>query len=394
MRLWSAVVTQPATRPRRQSARYASALTATSLTLVDYRIEILLEHPELLVIPPAGHRGHLSAAVAEQLLEPLGLDQERVVRDLRAVVAFALWPVALRADADPFVPAETQGPLMSDPRLVLVLRFDHDARTHLRVEHAAELAATATVGPDPVGLEPRVRALTGDGVELAAELGNPPAVVDIARVDVHPDDLVQGRVQLVDRDGAVWVRELPADVGRAGPDPDRPALRPRAGHVLDSRQLVEDERRDRGEDQHRDHRPDQLEPCVSVDLRTLGGPRTPPPPVAEDEPEQRAFDEHEDRAGEDRDPLVRVIDAARVRGVRRLGRKAAVARVGDAGERQRGAESKHEDEGLAPHRRVASYEMMARQFRCVGRRVQTDARAEPVRPEVGTASGGLGDGCE
>src|SRR6266511_1050987 len=258
MRLWSAVVTQPATRPRRQSARYASALTATSLTLVDHRIEILLEHPELLVIPPAGHRGHLSAAVAEQLLEPLGLDQERVVRDRRAVVAFALWPVELRADAHPFVPAEAQGPLVSDPRLVLVLRFDHDARTHLRVEDAAELAAASTVRPDLVGLEPRVRALTGDGVELAAELGNPPAVVDVARVDVHSDDLVHGRMQLVDRDGAVRIRELPVELVRVDPDLERPALRLCPRHVLDSGQLVEDERRDRGEDQHRDHRPDQL----------------------------------------------------------------------------------------------------------------------------------------
>ena len=32
-------------------------------------------------------------------------------------------------------------------------------------------------------------------------------------------------------------------------------------------------------------------------------------------------------------------------------REAAVACVGDGDERQRGAESKHEDEGLAPHRR-------------------------------------------
>src|SRR6266511_1226473 len=74
----------------------------------------------------------------------------------------------------------------------------------------------------------------------------------------------------------------------------------------------------------------------------------------------------------------------------RLGRKASVARVGRAGERQRGAESKHEDEGLAPHRRVASYEMVARQFRCVGQRFQADARAKPARPGGGTASGALG----
>jgi hypothetical protein len=37
--------------------------------------------------------------------------------------------------------------------------------------------------------------------------------------------------------------------------------------------------------------------------------------------------------------------------VRRLRGEAAVARVGDGDERQRGAESKHEDKGLAPHRR-------------------------------------------
>jgi hypothetical protein len=76
--------------------------------------------------------------------------------------------------------------------------------------------------------------------------------------------------------------------------------------------------------------------------------------------------------------------------MRRLRSEAAVAGVGDAGKRQRGAESKHEDENLAPHRRLASYEMDASEFDCVGRRFQTEARAEPVPPGGGTASGALG----
>jgi hypothetical protein len=42
--------------------------------------------------------------------------------------------------------------------------------------------------------------------------------------------------------------------------------------------------------------------------------------------------------------------------VRRLGRETAVTGVGNGDERQRGAESKHENGSPAPHRRVASYE--------------------------------------
>ncbi len=90
---------------------------------------------------------------------------------------------------------------------------------------------------------------------------------------------------------------------------------------------------------------------MRVDLWTFGRARPAGPPVAEHEPQQSSLDDREDRRREDRDPFVRVADARCVRRVRRLGGEPAVARVGDGSERQRGAESKYEDKGLAPHRR-------------------------------------------
>jgi hypothetical protein len=88
------------------------------------------------------------------------------------------------------------------------------------VEDPAELAALAPVGPGLFGAEPRVVRLSGNGVELAAELGDPPAVVDVVRVDREGDDLVRGRVELVDRDRAVRVRELPVELVRVDADVD------------------------------------------------------------------------------------------------------------------------------------------------------------------------------
>src|SRR5947207_216596 len=124
----------------------------------------------------------------------------------------------------------------------------------------------------------------------------------------------------------------------------------RVRHVLDPRQLVEDERGDRSQDQNGNRGPDQLEPGGAVDLRTFRRTWPAAPAVLDDEQDQCALDEHEDCAREDRDPDVRVVDPSRVWRVRRGRRKTSVACVGDGRQRQRGAESKHEDKGIAPHR--------------------------------------------
>src|SRR6266508_3805320 len=71
-------------------------------------------------------------------------------------------------------------------------------------------------------------------------------------------------MQLVDRDGAVRIGELPVELVRVYLNPNLAALRARARHVLDARELVVDEGRNRREDQDRNRRPDQLEPGRAV----------------------------------------------------------------------------------------------------------------------------------
>ena len=82
----------------------------------------------------------------------------------------------------------------------------------------AELTALAFVGPDLFRPEPRLRRLLGDRVELSAELRDPPAVVDVLGVDLDADDPVDRSVQLVDRDGAVRIREPPVELVRVDAD--------------------------------------------------------------------------------------------------------------------------------------------------------------------------------
>src|SRR5580765_1683709 len=113
MRLWSTVVTHDATRPRRQSARYDSVLTATRRPLVDVSLQVDVQRRELLVGPAdrdgrhvAGDRCDPILAVDEKCVQSRRLDEQAVRLDVRAVVALALQAVALRADAHPGVPAE------------------------------------------------------------------------------------------------------------------------------------------------------------------------------------------------------------------------------------------------------------------------------------------------
>src|SRR4051794_14792434 len=161
MRLWSTVVTHDATRPRRESARYVSVLTATRRPLVDVPPEVHVERRELLVRPAAADGGHVALgrrdpvlAVLQQSPEPERLGQDRAGRDVRPVVALALRPVALGAGAGPFAPSEVSRSLGREPRLVVRERLGQHLRLHLRMEDAAKLAAAAAVRPRRVRLEP------------------------------------------------------------------------------------------------------------------------------------------------------------------------------------------------------------------------------------------------
>src|SRR5512133_470945 len=110
IRLWSTVVIQLDTRPRRQSARYVSTLAATRLPLVDDGLQVLLEGSELIVRPRASDGRHVARrrldavlAIGEEPAQALRLNEQRAGRDIRPVAALAAEPVALRADAEPFV---------------------------------------------------------------------------------------------------------------------------------------------------------------------------------------------------------------------------------------------------------------------------------------------------
>src|SRR5918994_4173209 len=96
------------TRPRRQSGLYGStaALAAITWRLVDALPQVFDQGSHLLVRPASGNRGHLVAPVPDQLLERLGLGQQRVVRNPRGEVALTLKPVALRARALPLGAAQ------------------------------------------------------------------------------------------------------------------------------------------------------------------------------------------------------------------------------------------------------------------------------------------------
>src|SRR3954447_12925422 len=196
MRLWSTVVTQDANRPRRQSARYVSALAAIR-RLGDVALQVLLERAELLARPAPPDGRHVARdrcdpvlSVEQQRPQALGLRQQGAVRDRRAVRALSLQAVALGADSHPLVAAELPGGSAADPGVVVRLRLGEDDCLHLGMEDAAELAATPAVRPGALCLEPGVCALARDGVELPTELGHPPAVVDVVRNDVDPDRAV------------------------------------------------------------------------------------------------------------------------------------------------------------------------------------------------------------
>src|SRR2546421_5281435 len=83
-----------------------------------------------------------------------------------------------------------------DPGLVLLLGHHGDLRAHDRVAGAAELRALAGEGAGRGRLEPGLVRVAGHRVRLAAELGDPPAVRHVVRLDVKRDGGVHGHHHL------------------------------------------------------------------------------------------------------------------------------------------------------------------------------------------------------
>src|SRR3954454_7918611 len=152
MRLWSTVVTHDANRPRRQSARYDSALAATCRRLGNVVLQVLLERAELLVRPAPPDGWHVARdrrdpvlTVEQEGAEALRRRQDRAVRDRWAIPTLPLRAVALGADAFPFAAAELLRRSVVHPRVVLRLWLGEDAGLHLRVESAAELPPAPSI---------------------------------------------------------------------------------------------------------------------------------------------------------------------------------------------------------------------------------------------------------
>src|SRR5688500_7354054 len=126
MRLWSTVAIQLAKRPLVQWTGYVgvSALTAIGLLAAEALREVAGQRVHLPVVPLLADRGHLSAAVADDLRDGLGV-RDRRAREARADQAFALRPVALGAGADELLLAEVRVPgflrlsLLLEPRVEL-----------------------------------------------------------------------------------------------------------------------------------------------------------------------------------------------------------------------------------------------------------------------------------
>ena len=170
-------------------------------------------------------------AVQEQPLQAAAVQQGSVALDRRADVAGAVEPVALGAGGSPFLLAERDegllgvaGSVVLEPGPVLGLGHDADDRVHDRVLDTAELGALAVlVGAGPAGLEVEGVRVPRDRIELAGELGHPPAVVDILRVELERGCLSDRKVEGVERDRPVRVRVLPVELVPVDPDLGRVA---------------------------------------------------------------------------------------------------------------------------------------------------------------------------
>ena len=230
--------------------------------------------------------------------------------------------------------------------LVGLLRLRPDDRVHRGVERAAELGALTFEAALFRRLEPRVVGAARDRLDLAAERRDPPAVDHVRRHDLEIDHGAGRDVQRPDRAGLVRrvrVVELPVELVALDRDVDRVG---RGGRGGDAGQLVEDEARDDGEDHDRECGPDQLEPRVPVNLRSLDLAAAAAAPVLPDEDDEQRLDEDEDGRREAEDEEVGVSDVRRVRGGGRDRSEAAVPGCSDASRRKR--EQHGENEGRQP----------------------------------------------
>src|SRR5205085_10129784 len=137
--------------------------------------------------------GHLDSAVLKQRLERRRLFEDWVAAEVGAECSLRVKAVAGRAD-----PVEGHLPEVGGavrlrrrftgvPRLEIAARDGLDGGEHVWVLVAAEFAALALERPGPVGATPEVVRLAGDRVELALERRDPPAVVDVLRIDDQLD---------------------------------------------------------------------------------------------------------------------------------------------------------------------------------------------------------------
>jgi hypothetical protein len=174
------------------------------------------------------------------------------------------------------------------------------------------------------------------------------------RGDVQLDDAADRGAQLVDRDHAVRVLELPVELAAGHLDDQVGLAGARRGDVLDARQLHEDEDGDREQDQHGPDRPHRLQARRAVDLCPVGVPVAPPPAEPDQERDQQRLDEDEDGEDEDRDEPVALADALGVRRLRRDRRETAVSRECGNGESERGECRADGCEQLGAHERCHS----------------------------------------
>ena len=212
---------------------------------------------------------------------------------------------------------------MLNPGLVVGDRHHLDLREHRRVLEAAELGTLAAEGAELRRPESQVVGPSRNRVDLAAERGDPPAVVDVVRDDRQAHRLVERQAQVVDRDRAVGVDELPVVLVRVDRDLHLGAARSRRAEVGD---LPEDEPGDHCEQDDRAGGPGELEVRVAAHLRAFDLARAASAAVPHEEDDQGHDYEQEDRAGHGEDEPVDVADVARARrrGVGR--REPAVAR--------------------------------------------------------------------
>src|ERR1044071_3854653 len=188
------------------------------------------------------------------------------------------------------------GLAVAEPALVLVDGHGAHAGGHVRVVAPAQLGALAEedgparLGPELAGdLEPGVVGVAGDGVELAAELRDPPGVRDVLGVDVERHRRVDGDDQLLVGEGraevgaglaVVAVGEAPEVLLAVDADVQRLAVGRQATarvgeleavgrglrRVADVVELDERDDREDDQDQRGADRPADLQARVAADL--------------------------------------------------------------------------------------------------------------------------------